>query len=88
MSVRMGKKFAEMGAQVIGATLLCKWRDCIETSATPGCYPVALAINFAAQDLPAIASVCRAPVWRGGHDPRRGLAADENQPRRHAEDPL
>jgi urease accessory protein len=54
MSVRMGKKFTEMGVQVIGAPLLCTWRDCIETSATPGCYPVALAINFAVLGLPAL----------------------------------
>jgi urease accessory protein len=53
MSVRMGKKFTEMGVQVIGAPLLCTWRDRIETSGTPGCYPVALAINFAVQHLPA-----------------------------------
>lgn len=53
MSVRMGKKFTEMGVQMIGALLLCTWRDCIATSATPGCYPVALAVNFAAQGLPA-----------------------------------
>jgi urease accessory protein len=54
MSVRMGKKFTELSVQVIGAPLLCKWRDCIETSATPGCYPVALAINFVVQGLPAL----------------------------------
>jgi urease accessory protein len=54
MSVRMGKKFTEMGVQVIGAPLLCTWRDRIETSGTPGCYPVALAINFAVQHLPAL----------------------------------
>jgi urease accessory protein len=53
MSVRMGKKFTEMGVRVVGAPLLCRWRDCIDTSATPGCYPVALAVNFAAQGLPA-----------------------------------
>jgi len=53
MSVRMGKKFTEMGVQVIGAPLLCKWRECIEMSVAPGCYPVALAINFAVQDLTA-----------------------------------
>ena len=56
MSVRMGKKFVEMGVQIIGGSLLCKWRDCIETSAAPGSYPVALALNFAAQGLPAIAA--------------------------------
>jgi urease accessory protein len=53
MSVRMGKKFTEMGVEVVGAPLLRTWRECIETSVTPGCYPVALAINFAVQDLPA-----------------------------------
>jgi len=54
MSVRMGKKFTEMGVQIIGAPLLCKWRECIETSLTPGCYPVALGVNFAAQGLPSL----------------------------------
>jgi urease accessory protein len=53
MSVRMGKKFTEMGAQVIGAPLIRTWRDRIDTAVTPGCYPVALAVNFAAQGLPA-----------------------------------
>ena len=53
MSVRTGKKFTEMGVHVIGAPLLCTWRECIESSATPGCYPVALAINFAVQGLRA-----------------------------------
>jgi urease accessory protein len=52
MSVRMGKKFAEMGVQVIGTPLLCAWRECIETSVATGCYPVALALNFAGQGLP------------------------------------
>jgi len=51
MSVRMGKKFTEMGVQVIGAPLLCAWRECIETSVAPGCYPVALGVNFAVQGL-------------------------------------
>ena len=53
MSVRMGKKFTEMGVEVVGAPLLRTWRECIEKSVTPGCYPIALAINFAVQDLPA-----------------------------------
>ena len=51
MSTRMGKKFTEMGAQVIGSPLLLAWRERIETGKTPGCYPVALAVNFAAQGL-------------------------------------
>jgi urease accessory protein len=47
MTVRMGKKFAEMGAEVIGSPLLQAWREGIATGATPGCYPVSLAVNFA-----------------------------------------
>jgi urease accessory protein len=53
MSVRIGKKFTEMGVEVVGAPLLHTWRECIEKSVTPGCYPIALAINFAVQDLPS-----------------------------------
>ena len=53
MTVRMGKKFAEMGAEVTAVPLLAAWRDRIEAGDTPGCYPVALAVNFAAQGLPA-----------------------------------
>jgi urease accessory protein len=53
MTVRMGKKFAEMGAEVIGTPLLKEWRGKIDAGATPGCYPVSLALNFAAQELPA-----------------------------------
>jgi len=53
MSVRMGKKFAEMGAEVVGAPLLKAWRERIDAGATPGCYPVSLAVNFAAQGLSA-----------------------------------
>ncbi len=53
MSVRMGKKFAEMGAEVTGAPLLETWRERIAAGDTPGCYPVALAVNFAVQGLPA-----------------------------------
>ena len=53
MSVRMGKKFAEMGPQVIGAPLLNAWLERITGGKTPGCYPVSLAVNFAVQGLSA-----------------------------------
>ena len=79
MSVRMGKKFAEMGAEVIGAPLLAAWLERIDAGATPGCYPVSLAVNFAAQGLTGARRLCRAPVWRGVDDPERGAAADENR---------
>jgi urease accessory protein len=54
MSRRLGKKFTEMGVRLTGAALLREWRTCIEESRTPGCYPVALAVTFAAQGLPAL----------------------------------
>jgi urease accessory protein len=53
MSVRMGKKFTELSAQVTGARTLEAWRERIGAGATPGTYPVALAVNFAAQGLSA-----------------------------------
>lgn len=51
MSVRMGKKFNEIGAQILRTPLLERWRERIAAGTTPGCYPVALGINFAAQGL-------------------------------------
>jgi len=51
MSVRMGKKFSEIGARILGAPLLERWCERIASGATPGCYPVALGINFAGQGL-------------------------------------
>jgi urease accessory protein len=53
MSIRMGRKAAELGAQVTGAPLAASWLDRIESGATPGCLPLSLAVNFAAQELPA-----------------------------------
>jgi urease accessory protein len=53
MSTRMGRKFTEIGIEVIGAPLLKTWLHRVVAGATPGSYPVALAINFAAQGLSA-----------------------------------
>jgi urease accessory protein len=53
MSIRTGKKFTEIGARILGASLLERWRERIVAAATPGCYPVALGINFAVQGLSA-----------------------------------
>jgi urease accessory protein len=53
MSTRMGRKFTEIGVEVVGAPLIRSWLVCMTEGATPGCYPVALAVNFAAQDLSA-----------------------------------
>src|SRR4029453_13293393 len=51
MSTRMGRKFTEIGVDVVGAPLIRTWLARITEGATPGCYPVALAVNFAAQGL-------------------------------------
>lgn len=51
MTVRVGKKFAEMGAGVTDSPILLDWLERIQKGSTPGCYPVALAVNFAAQNL-------------------------------------
>ena len=53
MSTRMGRKFTEIGVEVVGAPLMRTWLGSIADGGTPGCYPVALAINFAAQGLTA-----------------------------------
>lgn len=51
MTVRVGKKFAEMGAGITAAPLLRTWLERIRQGTTPGCYPVGLAVNFAVQGL-------------------------------------
>lgn len=53
MSTRMGRKAAELGAQVTNAPLVKAWRERIESGATPGCYPLSLAVSFAAEGLSA-----------------------------------
>ena len=53
MSTRVGRKFTEIGVEVVGAPLIRTWLARIAEGATPGCYPVALAVNFAAQGLSA-----------------------------------
>ena len=53
MTVRMGKKFVELGADVTSAPLIVAWRELIAAGGTPGCYPVALALNFSEQGLAA-----------------------------------
>jgi urease accessory protein len=53
MSTRMGRKFTEIGVEVVKTCLLKIWLDRVLAGATPGSYPIALAINFAAQGLSA-----------------------------------
>jgi hypothetical protein len=49
----MGKKFTGMGVEGTRATRLRNRRECIEESVTPGCQPIALAINSANTGPPA-----------------------------------
>lgn len=56
MSTRMGRKLVELAAQVTAAPALARWRDQVVAGATPGTYPVALAVTFAAQALPPSAA--------------------------------
>ncbi|MCK6371067.1 MAG: urease accessory protein UreF, partial [Gammaproteobacteria bacterium] len=51
MTVRMGRKFAELVVEVAATPLMRAWRERIEAGTTPGCYPVALAAHLAAQGL-------------------------------------
>ncbi len=51
MSTKMGRKFAELGAQVTGSAAMRDWRERVLSGATRGCYPVALAIHFTALGL-------------------------------------
>jgi urease accessory protein len=53
MSTRMGRKAAELGAQVTGSSLIADWRRRIVAGGTPGCYPASLAVMFAAEGLAA-----------------------------------
>ena len=52
MLCRMGKKLAELGVHLWGDdTLMGRWLADIKTYATPGCYPVAQGIAFAAAGI-------------------------------------
>jgi urease accessory protein len=47
MTVRMGKKLAELAATTVEAPLLARWLGLARGDATPGTYPVALGVMFA-----------------------------------------
>ena len=53
MATKMGRKFTELGAHVTGSATMQDWRERVQSGATPGCYPVALAMHFAALGLSA-----------------------------------
>lgn len=50
MTVRTGKKLAEVGEAVTGSPLMSRWLEHIRSGNTPGTYPVTLAILFAAME--------------------------------------
>lgn len=51
MSVRMGRKLAELAHRAIGETAATTWLDRIQSGLTPGCYPVGQGLVFAALGL-------------------------------------
>lgn len=51
MSVRMGRKLTEVAGHVLDGPLVSTWLARIRQQQTPGCYPVALAVLFAALGL-------------------------------------
>ena len=46
MTVRMGRKLAEMADRVIGTSSATRWLGRIKVGRTPGCYPVGQALVF------------------------------------------
>lgn len=53
MSIRMGRKLAEMAEQVLPSTpLITEWLAAIKAGSSPGTYPIGQAIVYAAMDLP------------------------------------
>jgi urease accessory protein len=51
MTVRMGRKLAEMGLHVFAAPVLADWLGAVKAGEAPGCHPVAQALVFAALEL-------------------------------------
>lgn len=45
---RMGKKFAELSSKLFDSELIKRWLDEIKKENTPGCFPVAQGISYAA----------------------------------------
>jgi urease accessory protein len=54
MTVRMGRKSAELGVRLTDSPVLRAWHARIDAGTTPGCYPVTLGATFAAQGLEAL----------------------------------
>ncbi len=52
MTVRMGKKLAELGTTAMQAPLLGHWLDRVRDGAAPGTHPVALGVLFAELGAP------------------------------------
>jgi urease accessory protein len=51
MTLRMGRKLAELAAHVAPLSMLTRWRAEVESGAAPGTHPVALGVVGAALDL-------------------------------------
>lgn len=51
MTVRMGRKLAEMAERVLGPSRVADWLERIKAGSTPGCYPIGQALVFASLGL-------------------------------------
>ena len=51
MTVRMGRKLAEMAEHVLGPSAASEWLGRIRAGETPGCYPIGQALVFASLGL-------------------------------------
>jgi urease accessory protein len=51
MTVRMGRKLAEMAQHVLGPSSASEWLGRIKAGETPGCYPIGQALVFASLGL-------------------------------------
>jgi len=75
MSTRMGRKFTEIGVEIVGAPLIKTWLARIAEGATPGCYPVALGGQLCGAG-PVGARGLWSTTMARDRDPRGGAAAD------------
>ena len=68
MSVRMGRKLAELARRGPRRRRDRRWLASIKAGRTPGTYPVGLAVVFAELGLLGGGRLRRAPVRRRDHD--------------------
>ena len=88
MSTRMGRKAAELGAQVIGAPLVVEWLRPHRERRNARLSPAVARGQLRGPGSFGARGIRGAPVRGRRHHPQRGSAADEDRPRRHAKDAI